>query len=241
MNKNKKPNGFVVWQNKLIALILLTKSSNAKTGNMIQSYIIRKDISPIEAVNNGKDSLICGDCPHRKNKVTGKRTCYVNLGQGVLQVYKQFKLGRYPQFNPKKHGHLLSNRMLRLGTYGDPAFVPYRVWNYLLSMVKGRTGYTHQWHSSTIDSRFKNIVMASCDSKVDVIHSNLLGYRSFVVSSHDDKNTRREDINAILCVNSSHKRKCEECGLCNGNSNGMGKNIFIPAHGASKRFVKNLL
>ena len=238
--KTNKPTGYVVWQNKLIAMIILVKSSNKKTGNMIQSYIIRKDINPIEAVNNGKDYLICGNCPHRKNQATGRRTCYVNLGQGVLQVYKQFLLGKYPQFNPKKHSQILKNRMLRLGTYGDPVFVPYRVWKFLLTFVKGRTGYTHQW-SSNIDSNFKSIVMASCDSKADVILSNLLGYRSFVVVNHDDKDAKKTDINAILCVNKSHDKQCENCGLCNGNPNSMGKNIFIPAHGTSKRFVKNLL
>lgn len=238
--RTKKPSGVIVWQNKLIALIMVIKSSNSKTGNMVQTHIIRKDKKPTQAINDGSDRLICGDCPHRKNQKTGKRTCYVNVGQGPNSVYKKLSgKNPYPKFNPKIHAKYLQNRMLRIGSYGDPAMVPYRVWKHLLQYFARHTGYTHQWHNQIHDG-FKLILMASCDSKLDLIQANLKGYRGFLVTEHNRELKNIPELNAIPCVNSTHKKQCEQCGLCNGNPNGSGKNIFIPAHGTSKRFVMNL-
>ena len=41
------------------------QSDNGKTGPMVQSYIIRRDMTPIEAVTSGNDQSICGNCPLR--------------------------------------------------------------------------------------------------------------------------------------------------------------------------------
>ena len=57
---------------------------------MIQTWILRSDVNPVEAVNNGDDYSICGDCPHRKND-KGERSCYVNVGQAPNAVFKSFK------------------------------------------------------------------------------------------------------------------------------------------------------
>jgi hypothetical protein len=254
VKKNNKPSGYIIYQNKVIVVIMIIRSSNKKTGNMVQTYIIRKDVNPLEALKNGKDKAICGDCIHRgrfiKNEKTGKiewkRTCYVNVGQGVLQVYKSYIKGNYPKYNPHKHDVRLldkngNKRMIRLGTYGDPAFVPLRVWEYFLPKFDGKTGYTHQWGKSWIDPNFKNIVMASCDSKSNVNDSNAIGYRSFIVVPHDEKIAKINDMNAINCLSDSIGRKCEECGLCNGNEKNKGKNVYINAHGSSKRFVLSLV
>ena len=45
-------------------------SSNVKTGNQLQTYIILKNASPLDAVKSGDDVLICGDCIHRGNVAT---------------------------------------------------------------------------------------------------------------------------------------------------------------------------
>ena len=235
-----KPSGLIVYENKLIVLIaIIGKSSNRKTGNMIQTYILRRDRKPTEAIKDGSDSIICGNCPHRYNQETKRRTCYVNIGQGPNMVYKKYSQNGYPRFNPKIHSKYFTGRMLRIGSYGDPAVIPFRVWKYLLQFPKSHTGYTHQWEKA--DPRFKNIVMASCDNKADAIYAGILGYRTFTVTSHDTQLRPIQSINSIPCVSVTHGKQCEQCGLCNGNSKGMGKNIFIPAHGASKRFVLNLV
>tara|TARA_R110000824_G_scaffold8691_5_gene39150 strand:+ start:1602 stop:2327 length:726 start_codon:yes stop_codon:yes gene_type:complete len=42
------------------------KSTNVKTGPLMQVSILVKDTHPFEAVKSGKDSVICGDCIHRE-------------------------------------------------------------------------------------------------------------------------------------------------------------------------------
>ncbi len=106
--------------------VMVVSSKNGKTGNMIQTYIIRSDMSPLDANRTGADYAICGNCPHRgianPNKVSGladKRTCYVNLGQGALQVWKRFSTGGYPVLSQEQIQENVRGRMVRIGTYGD--------------------------------------------------------------------------------------------------------------------------
>ncbi len=49
----------------LVATELKKASSNTKTGGMVQTYIIRSDVSPVDAIHTGADSSIAGACPHR--------------------------------------------------------------------------------------------------------------------------------------------------------------------------------
>ena len=91
--------------NENIVVIAIVKSSNTKTGNMVQTYILC-DNGNDPMLNNklGLDFSICGNCKHRGTPVdinaTGKhakgRTCYVKLFQGVLHVWKHLQKGGYP-------------------------------------------------------------------------------------------------------------------------------------------------
>jgi hypothetical protein len=70
-------NSLVLWSNARIQLIvtgLTERSKNKKTGGMIQTYIIRTDMSPLDAMRQDKDKAICGNCPLRgSTKKQGKR------------------------------------------------------------------------------------------------------------------------------------------------------------------------
>jgi len=79
---------------KPIVVIATYSNRNRKTGAVVQTYILRSDINPLEASKNGEDYSICGSCPMRgevtkdpKRKIAKGRRCYVNLGQGVLIVF----------------------------------------------------------------------------------------------------------------------------------------------------------
>ena len=67
----KKPTGYVIYEGaslldgKPIMVVALLKSSNGKTGNMVQTYIMRSDMNPMEASKMGEDFSICGNCPHK--------------------------------------------------------------------------------------------------------------------------------------------------------------------------------
>lgn len=112
----------------IVAIVCKMQSAgkaNRKTGDMVQTYILRADVDPVAAVKTGADVSVCGDCAHRgawdadQGRMVG-RTCYVNLGQGALSVFRAYKRGAYPAITPLAASRIIAGRMVRLGTYGDP-------------------------------------------------------------------------------------------------------------------------
>jgi hypothetical protein len=127
-SSNSKPQGVILYRGPslidgtpivCVATGLARKSKNPKTGKLIQTYILADDSqTPVEAWKSGGDKAICGQCPHRGT------TCYVDVTKGPLSVYRAVQRGTYPQFDPKLHARLFRGRVVRLGSYGDPAAVP---------------------------------------------------------------------------------------------------------------------
>ena len=72
---------------KPIIVLMTTKSVNRKTGNMLQTYILRDDLDPLSAIASADDYSVCGNCRHRK-QADGTRSCYVNIGQSVMSVWR---------------------------------------------------------------------------------------------------------------------------------------------------------
>jgi len=66
-----------------IVVIATLETSNRKTGQMVQIWIVRSDIAPTDAAKSGDDKSICGACPHRHYS---KGVCYVNLAHAPLAV-----------------------------------------------------------------------------------------------------------------------------------------------------------
>ena len=48
-----------------IVVIMTYGSSNEKTGDIHQTWILLQNTSPLDGVKNGQDESICGDCVHR--------------------------------------------------------------------------------------------------------------------------------------------------------------------------------
>jgi len=118
---------------------LTDDSSNSKTGKMLQTWILRADRKPTTARQEGFDYSVCGDCPHRRG------SCYVNLGQGPRATYDCWTVGKgYDDYDPQVHDALIAGRMVRLGSYGDPAAVPIEAFEPILAVAAKHTGYTHQ-------------------------------------------------------------------------------------------------
>jgi hypothetical protein len=233
---------------KPIVCIAIVKSSNIKTGDLIQTYIIRSDISPLDASRNGSDESVCGTCVHRglaHDGTNGKRTangrtCYVNLGQGPTIVYKAFQRGVYPVASTEEVKRLAVGRMVRLGTYGDSVAVPSRVWNDLLSGAQGHTGYTHQ-HDAEPDYHY---LMASADTASEALKFHTDKVRTFRVIPVSDWSANGKASllqNEALCPASKeagYKSTCDKCKLCAGSSLKAAKSIAIVAHGTSRNTVR---
>ena len=67
----------------IVAIATIARTSNVKTGAMVQTWIMRADTNPIDAARHGLDSSICGTCVHRGqhddngNRIASTRSCYV--------------------------------------------------------------------------------------------------------------------------------------------------------------------
>src|SRR6185436_15195318 len=97
----KRTNGVVLYEGPsridkqpivVIAIGLNDPSTNSKTGGMIQVYILRSDVSPLEALRTGKDVSICGACVLRPKSFDGTkwkgRSCYVRVDTGPTVIWK---------------------------------------------------------------------------------------------------------------------------------------------------------
>ena len=228
-----KMRGAVLWEGeslkdgKPLVAIATLKSANTKTGNMVQTWILRSDMNPVEARYTGEDISICGDCTHRVNQ-----SCYVNVGQAPNQIYKTYKEGKYPHVDSKDMEILTRFRSVRLGAYGDPAFVPTNIWRDLLKASRGHTGYTHQWKEKFIDTSIKKYVMASVDNLREYQQAKKEGWRTFRVRKRGEENLGTE-ISCLATEEGGFKSNCEFCLLCSGaKKNKKAKDITVVVHGS---------
>lgn len=205
-------------------------SKNAKTGNMIQVYIIRSDQDPSEAVKTGADAAICGSCVHRGDN--GKqRSCYVLPHMGPGRVYKSYKQGIYARRTEHSELRALGEgRLIRLGAYGDPAAAPTAIWRNLTSAAKGWTGYTHQWMHESCDPELKDYCMASADFDFERMQAKSKGWRVFRVKLEGAPRMQGE-ASCPASAEQNHKLTCATCLACSGVGKRKG-DIVINVHGA---------
>lgn len=217
----------------MIATGLARASTNGKTGALIQTWIVREDIHPVEAIHSGADTSICGNCPHRGRIENGRnkgRSCYVTVYQAPRNVWQSYHRGLYLTVTPGEARELFAGKRVRLGAYGDPAAVPFEVWETALADAKAWTGYTHQWKAC--DQRFARFVMASCDTPADYDAAKAIGYRTFRVRLADEPMNARE----IVCPASKeagYKTNCASCIACGGTGAKAKVDITIIAHGSA--------
>ena len=250
-----KPKSSIIYQGPSlidgspIVCIAIVSSGNSKTGSMIQTYIIRSDVSPMEASKSGLDYAISGNCQHRGNatndpakKTAVNRTCYVTLFQGPTVVYKTLKRGGYALATPEQITAIGRGQMVRLGSYGDPAAVPKSAWDALLRDSIGWTGYSHQSKLPGVIVDY-NKVMVSVESKASAQGYHLNGKRTFrviPVAAWKEQGNAALLKSEILCPASNeagNKALCIDCGLCKGSSV-KAKSIAIVAHGTAKASIK---
>jgi hypothetical protein len=234
---NAKPAGVILWEGPSpidgspIVAIATFKTSNRKTGGMIQTWIMRADIHPLEAIRQHADYSICGDCPHRGSAENSyaDRSCYVVVAQAPSAVWRAYRAGRYPHAGITTAA-LFAGRRIRWGAYGDPAMIPAEVVQHWNSHALSHTGYTHQWQHAFAHWT-KGAFMASCDSETEYIRASMAGWKTFSVVPQDAGAPHW----AKLCPATAEgsKATCETCRLCDG-----GKvHVYVAAHGAGARHV----
>ncbi len=247
--KTRKPTGFVFYRgpslidgSPIIGIAITGKSTNRKTGNLVQTYILRADMSPMSALMSGADVAICGACPHRPYLATigeGDGACYVNVGQGAMSVYNALLRGNYPD-DIDAAANACAGRIVRLGTYGDPMAIPVQAWRTLMAQAIGNTGYSHQWLEPQYDDGQRDgimsLCMASADDETQADMARALGYRYFRIRRPGDALAPRE----FACPASEEagkRRTCATCQACDGTSRAGAASPVIIAHGSKKNRI----
>ena len=234
----RKANGAILWQGAssidgapivVIATGFADSTDNTKTGDMIQTWIMRSDIAPHIAVKTGQDHSVCGDCNLRPSKprAKGKKPCYVRVWQAPQSIYGAFQRGRYAEMTPPEARKLFAGRKLRLGSYGNPSAAPFEVWQEAAAETTGRTGYIHNWRNA--DSRWSGLVMASVESVAEGLEARKLGYRLFRVNQGNEPKASGE-VQCPASKEMGHKTSCAACVACGGHSSKARADIVINAH-----------
>jgi len=241
MKTAKKPTGYILYRGKSelngkpIVVVAILNSANGKTGNLVQTYIlVDNGLSPVESAKTLEDAAICGDCKHRRGK---GGACYVNLGQGARAVMDGVKRAIYP-IDAKQAAIECTGRKVRLGTYGDPAAVPFNVWESLLKNAIGHTGYTHQWRKfkSAKSLKLMSLVMASADSEKDRIDAILQGFRTFRVKTIDESILPGE-FPCPASREAGKKKTCSDCMACDGGISKKGSPVIVVHGSLQNRFI----
>lgn len=218
--------GIIYEDDKLVSICVGT-TKNRKTGNIPQIYILLKDKNPVEAVKDGSDKAICGDCPLRG---TGNkdRGCYVLVFMGPRQVWEAYKRGYYKKLKLFE----FKNKIVRLASYGEMAFLPVEVTEEIQKHAKKTLGYTHAWRYKP---EFAGKLMASVESIEAKEEANKNGWKTFrIVNRPEDK--LDDEIICPASKEGGYSLTCERCGICNGKR----KNVAIVGHGSEKYVGKNI-
>ncbi len=209
-----------------IATGLQRPSTNRKTGPMIQTWILHRYEFPSDAVKTGSDEAICGDCSARG------RWCYVQVGQAPNRIWRTFQDSQYQPFDLQA----FRGKALRIGSYGDPAAVPTRVWADLTGVTSFWTGYTHAWR--TCDPQLKKYVMASVDSLEEYYSAKRLGWRCFRVTESLSHRVTGE----ARCPYPDTGLQCIQCRHCDGHGTGRRGDVVTEVHGSgAAQFRENIL
>lgn len=217
---------------RVIANRIHSKSENTKTGDIVQTFILRSDLRPMEALKSGADASVCGSCVHRP-ALGG--SCYVNVGQSPTSVYGASTRSRYAipmqDFDPAILPEIFEGKVCRLGTYGDPAAAPFFIWRNAFAKALAVNGYTHQWRDFP---EFRDLCMASVDTPEERDEARALGFRTFRVRTASGSRLEGE----VVCPASKEagfRTTCDKCRACGGLSAKARADIVIQAHGATAR------
>lgn len=189
-----------------VLLAITSTSSNAKTGDMVQVYVLHPDDYPLEISKQSKDDRVCGSCPLR-HSLGG--ACYVTLFQGPRAVYQGW-VNRDKRTDDHHDALALTyGKKVRFGAYGDPAHIPAWLATEIMAGAEGWTAYTHQFRNPVVAATWKGKAMASCDTVSQLRLAETQGWKGFVATDEKIKGVP-------TCINESKGTQCADCLKCNG-------------------------
>lgn len=207
---------FVSSGDNAFVAIMTFHADNRKTGDMVQIWLLAENESPFDARKLGLHQIVCGDCPVVK-------LCYVNLAHRPRTLYDAYRAGRYPDYDPRLHGHHVAARGVRFGAYGDPVLLPLPMVEQFARLSNRRwTGYTHQWRRAEYQG-YRPYFMASVETEADVQLAEDMGWRWYWVTA--DPNALA-NARAVVCPNQNMQLpylvQCNNCWACDGANRDVG-------------------
>jgi hypothetical protein len=233
-----KDNGYLLHEGTtngqpyvVIATGITKPTDNSKTGDMIQIWIMLKDVHPAAGVRSGLDATtICTGCPFAAGN-----GCYVNVNFAPAGIWKKYQRAEYPYLAPRDYHIVFGGRKVRFGAYGNPTLIPFSIAKAIAKASDGWTGYYHNW--ATMSHRearqWNTLFMASTETQSSLKLAQSLNLRTFHVSTEKPEGF-------IECLSDSHGISCAKCLLCSG-LNKPAKPIWINPHGfRTKKAVKQI-
>jgi len=207
-----------------------SRSDNEKTGDMVQVSATRSDVTPAQAVREGLDQSVCGNCPLRPKaagREKGDTVCYVN----TMWKTGSWKAARARAPDMAAAIKAMSKKPVRFGDYGNMSSVPREVIEKLLQAADEWTLYEHEWRKDS-NQWLREYAMASVHSEAEALEAQAMGWRTFRERGPDDPLMDNE----IQCPHRTHGVQCVDCLLCDGvrlcedNRADKRKNISEIAH-----------
>jgi hypothetical protein len=201
---------------------LTRKSSNRKTGPMVQVHIL-----DVEAdLRIGPSASMCGGCPRRggvpslealRKRMKLKR-CYVEFSRAPHSIVKAFRKGNIPIVSlDVLLSRLPINRPIRWGASGDPCNIPIHIVRTvsLSGRSGGWTGYTRGWRSDRF-AEYRAFFMASVDGNPDDLQkARERGWRCFNIRP-DVLLSPDSGEQCPAAAEAGHLVRCIDCQLCGG-------------------------
>ena len=219
-----KAAGYIIHEDDLRVAIATVETKNAKTGNMVQVWILSKEDEPNKLVKSGKDDVVCGNCPLRAGN-----GCYVMTHQAPLSIYRSYLKGNYSS-NYSEFLEVVSNRKVRFGAYGDPYFIPLNILQEIASACKSYTGYTHQWNNKDFNNDYLTILMASVDNQRQIRKLPTEAKYFRIIQDLEEMQP-----NENMCDNLLYGTSCSDCMKCSGLNE---SSIVVLAHGIKSKKIK---
>ena len=196
------------------------KSTNIKTGAMIQTHVMRARVDPLRTRREYLRS-VCGDCDLRAE-------CYVRWERAPLEIYRAHRRRRYDRLADFS---VFSGRHVRIGSTGDPASVPGDFWSRVVDACRHHTGYTHGWRRNDTQ-HLRGILMASVSTEEGFIRAQRAGWATFRARIPGSRPWAQER-QCPAAKEAGHRTTCERCGRCDARHG----SVSIELHGAKARRV----
>jgi hypothetical protein len=133
---------YILHESADLVCIATVDSDNLKTGNMIQLWIMARNVHPVESRHTGHDATLqCQGCPHASNQ-----GCYVSP-LALMAIYRAYKAGSYThlEFGSPEYLTFFTGASVRFGAYGNPSMLPLSLVSDIVDRCYSHTGYFHDW------------------------------------------------------------------------------------------------